>query len=115
MYLDPPYYVKRGHGYVIDAKDLDFHANLLDTCKKAKCMLLISGYENDLYEELLRPKDGWTKSTIETHTRDTSGKDYARTEVLWMNKPFMKAQATGKIPIRLTTKEKRENKINPAR
>ncbi len=115
MYLDPPYYVKRGHGYVIDAKDRDFHANLLDTCKKAKCMLLISGYENDLYEELLRPKDGWTKSTIETHTRDTSGKDYARTEVLWMNKYFMKAQATGKIPIRLTTKEKRENKINPIR
>lgn len=115
MYLDPPYYVKRDHGYVIDAKDRDFHTDLLDACKRAKCMILISGYENDLYEELLSPKNGWSKTKIETHTRDTSGKDYARTEVLWMNAQFMKAQATGNVPIRLTAKEKRENKINPPR
>lgn len=115
MYLDPPYNVKRGQGYVIDAKDCEFHTNLLAACKKAKCMLIISGYENDLYEELLRPKDGWSKSTIETHTRDTSGKDYARTEVLWMNAQFLKAHATGDVPIRLTRKEKRDNKINPPR
>jgi DNA adenine methylase len=115
VYLDPPYFVKRDHAYVIDANDHGFHENLLAICKKVKCMLLISGYENDLYEDLLRPEDGWSKSMIETHTRDTSGRDYARTEVLWMNAQFSKAQSTQKVPIRLTKKEKMENKINPCR
>lgn len=115
VYLDPPYYVKRDHGYVIDANDRGFHAKLLAICKKARCMLLISGYENDLYKEVLTPEDGWSKSTIETHTRDTRGKDYARKEVLWMNAQFSKAKSTQKIPIRLTKKEKKDNKINPCR
>jgi hypothetical protein len=78
-------------------------------------MLLISGYENDLYRAMLRKKDGWTKVEIETHTRDTSGRDYARTEVLWMNGRFVKAKAAGKVPIRLSRKEKAQNKINPPR
>jgi DNA adenine methylase len=115
VYLDPPYYVKRDHGYVIDANDRDFHSNLLSICRKARCMILISGYENDLYEDVLRPEHGWSRYTINTYTRDTSGKNYARTEVLWMNAQFIKAQATGKVPIRLTKKEKSENKINPSR
>lgn len=115
VYLDPPYYVKREHTYVIDANDREFHAELLETCVKAKCMLLISGYENDLYRTMLRKKDGWTKVEIETHTRDTTGKDYARTEVLWMNGRFVKAQAAGKVPIRLSRKERAQNKINPPR
>src|SRR4030042_574320 len=66
VYLDPPYFVKRDHGYVIDANDSGFHADLLAVCKKARCMLLISGYDNDLYEEMLNSKDGWFKSTKET-------------------------------------------------
>jgi len=115
IYLDPPYFVKRDHGYVVDANDLEFHSNLLASCRKARCMILISGYENDLYSQLLRPKDGWSKHTIGTHTRDTSGKDYARTETLWMNKQFLKAQISQKVPIRLSKKEKSNNKINPPR
>ncbi len=115
MYLDPPYFTRRDHGYVIDANDRDFHADLLALCKKAKCMLLISGYDNDLYAEMLKKKDGWSRCTIETHTRDTSGKDYARTEVLWMNYHFKKAQSTGRVPIRLRKEEKKQNKINPPR
>lgn len=115
VYLDPPYFVKRDHGYVIDANEKDFHAELLDICVQAKCMLLISGYENDLYDTKLRPKHGWTKTRIETHTRDTSGMDYEKTEILWQNAPFVKARSTGRIPIRLTSKEKEQNKINPKR
>lgn len=115
MYLDPPYYVKRDHGYVIDANDRDFHVRLLDICKKARCMILISGYANDLYEAALRPKYGWSKRTIETHTRNTSGKDYARTEILWMNAQFLKAKSNNRVPIRLSKKEKYDNKINPSR
>jgi DNA adenine methylase len=115
VYLDPPYFVKRQFEYVIDANNRDFHIKLLTICKKARCMLLISGYNNDLYTETLTPDEGWTKRTIETHTRDTTGKDYSRTEVLWMNKQFSKAQSSGKIPIRLTSKEKKEKKVNPRR
>jgi DNA adenine methylase len=115
VYLDPPYFVKRDHGYAIDANDEEFHIELLEICVKARCMLLISAYETDLYRKMLTKKDGWKKLEIETHTRDTSGKDYAKTEVLWLNGRFVKAQGTGKVPIRLSRKEAAENKVNPAR
>ena len=115
VYLDPPYFVKREHGYAIDANDREFHVELLEICVKAKCMLLVSGYETDLYRTMLKRKDGWKKVEIETHTRDTSGRDYAKTEVLWMNDQFMKARTTGRVPIRLNQKEIAENKINPSR
>lgn len=115
VYLDPPYFTKRDHRYVIDMDDRRFHTELLEICSKARCMLLISGYENDLYDEALRPEDGWNKMTIETHTRDTKGKDYARTEVLWRNRQFLKAQETGRVPVRLSRKEKANKKVNPKR
>lgn len=115
MYLDPPYYTKRDHGYVIDANDRQFHLDLLNECQKAKCMLLISGYRNDLYDEILTSEKGWTNLAIKTHTRDTTGKDYPRIEVLWMNAPFRKAKEDGKVPIRLKKEEKKQNKVNPAR
>lgn len=115
VYLDPPYFVKREHRYVIDAADRGFHEELLGICIRAKCMLLVSGYENKLYSNLLRRSHGWNKVRIETHTRDTKGKDYARTEVLWMNKRFVRAQSSGRVPIRLSQKEKANNKINPTR
>ncbi len=115
VYLDPPYFVRREHGYAIDANDRKFHAELLETCVKAKCMLLVSGYDTDLYRTMLRKKDGWTKIEIETHTRDTRGKDYARTEVLWMNGQYAKAQTTGRVPVRLSQEETAQNKINPPR
>jgi DNA adenine methylase len=115
VYLDPPYYTKRNHGYVMDANDRSFHSDLLGVCRKARCMLLISGYQNDLYDEILTPEEGWTKSTVQTHTRDTTGKDYGRTEIFWVNESYVKAQKTGRVPIRLSKKEKRNNKVNPPR
>ncbi|GAJ24856.1 unnamed protein product, partial [marine sediment metagenome] len=48
-------------------------------------------------------------------TRDTTGKDHTRTEVLWMNRRFVVAQETGRVPIRLTGKEFAEKKLNPER
>jgi DNA adenine methylase len=115
VYLDPPYFVKRDLDYVIDANEREFHEELLELCCKAKCMILLSGYDTPLYREMLRPKDGWKRRVIETHTRDTTGKDYARKEVLWLNKHFVKAAKTGKVPIRLTKEERRQNKVNPVR
>ena len=115
IYLDPPYFVRREHKYAIDANNVEFHSNLLDVCRKARCMILISGYENDLYKKVLTRKSGWVKRKIETHTRGTTGKDFSRTEVLWLNKQFVKAKKTNKVPIRLFANERRENKLNPPR
>jgi DNA adenine methylase len=115
VYLDPPYFVKRDHGYMIDANDQQFHMELLEICQRARCMILLSGYDNKLYRHMLRRKDGWTRTTIKTHTRDTTGNDYARTEVLWKNAQFTKAKKTNRVPIRLSAEERYQNKINPAR
>jgi len=115
MYLDPPYFVKRQYKYVIDAEDESFHKELIEKCLKARCMILLSGYDNPLYRKLLIEKGGWTREAIQTKTRDTSGRDYNRTEVLWKNPLFMKALRSGRVPIRLSAKERKQKKINPRR
>ncbi len=115
VYLDPPYFVKRDHEYVIDANDEEFHRELLTLCCRARCMILLSGYDTPLYNKMLRKSDGWRRMSIKTHTRDTNGKDYVRNEVLWQNKHFVKAAKTGRVPIRLSKAEKRDDKVNPPR
>jgi DNA adenine methylase len=115
VYLDPPYHAKRQHRYAVETGDEAFHKDLLKVCSKAKCMILISGYDSPLYDCWLCPAEGWRKTKIETHTRDTEGKDYARTEVLWSNRHFNEAKASGVVPIRLSNKEKANNKVNPPR
>lgn len=115
IYLDPPYFTKRQHNYVIDANDKPFHEELLNICCESKSMILLSGYANELYDSILTDKTGWGKTFIETHTGDTTGKKYSRTEVLWKNKYYIKAEQSGEIPIVLTAKEKKEKKINPPR
>ena len=115
VYLDPPYFINRKHEYVTDANDQTFHEDLLRLCCKAKCMILLSGYDTTMYNEMLMSHSGWQRSVIETHTKDTTGKHHPRTEVLWQNKYFVKASETGKVPIRLTKAEKAENKVNPER
>jgi len=115
VYLDPPYLMKRDTKYRIDANEQKFHEDLMELCCKAKCMVLISGYDNPLYRSFLTKQSGWEREEIETHTRDTKGKDLSRTEILWKNKPFVKAARTGQLPIRLTRKEKENHKINPER
>ena len=115
VYLDPPYFVKRELEYVIDANDKPFHTELLQLCCESKCMILLSGYDTPLYRKMLLAKNGWRRKVIETHTRDTTGKDYARTEVLWMNRQFVDAAKSGKVPIRLSKVELSDNKLNPIR
>jgi DNA adenine methylase len=115
LYLDPPYFTERHHKYVIEANEREFHADLLRRCKRAACMVLISAYENELYDEMLNADDGWSRCTIDTHTRDTTGRDYVRTEVLWMNAWFSKAARDKRVPIRLKKAESAANKINPPR
>lgn len=115
VYLDPPYFAERTNGYSHEANNEKFHTELLKLSNKAKCMIFISGYENELYDAILTEKKGWQKKTIETNTKDSKGQSHPRTEVVWMNKYFQKAVKENKAPIRLSEKEKKQNKINPER
>jgi len=115
MYLDPPYFVNRSHNYPVDEKDRVFHEELLDLCCRSKAMIIISSYDNGLYRMFLNKKTGWKRKIIKTHTRDTDGKSFERKEVLWMNKNFVKAYKNNRVPIRLSKKEKENNKVNPPR
>ncbi len=115
VYLDPPYLMERDHGYKVDANEREFHEELLKLCCRARCMVLVSGYSNPLYNSFLTKERGWKRVAIKTHTRDTKGKDFSRTEVLWKNRFFVKAASSGRVPIRLSTKEKANYKVNPVR
>lgn len=115
VYLDPPYLMDRDHGYRFDANEKEFHEELLDLCCRAKCMVLVSAYDNPLYNSFLTERRGWERVAIETRTRNTKGKDSTRTEVLWKNQLFVTAASAGRVPIRLNAKEKANYKVNPIR
>jgi hypothetical protein len=78
-------------------------------------MVFISGYENELYSQYLTEKKGWCKETYKTSTKGSKGDMHYRTEVVWMNKHYQKALATGVVPIKLTEKEQKQGKVNPIR
>lgn len=115
IYLDPPYLGERTNGYNKDANDREFHKKLLEFSNQAMCMIFISGYENELYNSILTTQNGWEKKIIETSTKDSKGNAHQRTEVVWMNKHYIKALKEKKIPVELTEKESKEGKVNPVR
>jgi DNA adenine methylase len=115
VYLDPPYFADRTNGYNKDANNEKFHTDLLKLANRSKCMIFISGYDNKLYRKMLSTKKGWSTRRIKTATKGSSGETHDRTEVVWMNKHFRKAQKSNRVPIRLSSKEKKSNKINPTR
>lgn len=115
LYLDPPYLGKRTQGYDFDQNDERFHEELLGLACGAQCMVMISGYDNELYNSMLKPKLGWERIEIATHTQGSNGKRFTRTEILWLNKACIDARNCGRVPINLTEKEKKMGKINPVR
>jgi DNA adenine methylase len=115
IYLDPPYNLHRKQRYAIDIVDESFHSDLLRLCCASESMIFVSGYDSDLYNSVLTSGEGWTKKYIPTTTRDTSGKDYPRTEVLWFNRHFTRALDNNRLPVQLSPKEAKLNKVNPRR
>lgn len=79
IYLDPPYVLSVRSGkqyrYEMDNKG---HEELLGTILKHKGQVLISGYESDLYNEMLH---GWYREVTTCYSQVCSKKK----EVLWMN------------------------------
>lgn len=84
MYLDPPYiHDTRGDTrYDVDMTD-EQHEEFINICCEAKCKMLISGYDNPLYDKLL--KNGFVKVDFGVNTVDGTGKPKKKTETLWKN------------------------------
>jgi DNA adenine methylase len=81
IYCDPPYVLgtRTGKQYKHEMTDKDHHV-LLETLLNHKGPVILSGYDNDLYNEALK---GWSKDCINSNTEYYNGA--GRTEVLWMN------------------------------
>ncbi len=115
VYFDPPYLANRTRGYDHDEDSEEFHERLLKAAMRAKCMVLLSGYENDLYDDNLTRSRGWHKRRMKTTTRGHNGKDSKREEIIWFNEQYYNALRCGRIPVRLSAKESRYQKVNPKR
>jgi len=115
VYFDPPYLANRQRGYDHDQCSEEYHERLLNTVIKAKCMVFLSGYENDLYNDYLTRANGWRKRKIKTATRGHNGKDSEREEIVWYNERYSDALKSRRIPVHLSAKEKKNKKVNPER
>lgn len=65
LYIDPPY-IKSTRSTDEDVYEHEYtdedHANLIEKLKTIKASVILSGYENELYNELL--KFGWSKENL---------------------------------------------------
>lgn len=82
IYADPPYMrgTRSAHGNVYRHEMTDWdHEEMLAALKNHTGPVLISGYENELYRDMLT---GWSHLTLGARTELGS----ARTETLWINR-----------------------------
>lgn len=79
MYLDPPYVLstRTRKQYRHEMTDEE-HEALLAEVVESKAMIMISGYDNDLYNKYL---SGWNKAQIPARAQNS----LPRVETLWMN------------------------------
>lgn len=86
IYCDPPYMLKTRHGkqYRCEMDDND-HEILLRLLLQHKGPVLISGYDTELYQDML---GGWKRYVNTTYSQVCSKKQ----EVLWMNFEHMGRQ-----------------------
>ena len=79
IYCDPPYLsgTRKGYLYKHEMTD-DEHVELLEVLVKHPGRILLSGYDNELYNNILK---GWNKVYKDT----TAECGLRRTETLWMN------------------------------
>lgn len=80
IYLDPPYMPETRHGkqYAHEMLRRESHEEMLIAALEHKGPVLISGYETDLYNDLLK---GWHKEDHLAYSQVHSRKH----EILWMN------------------------------
>ena len=83
VYSDPPYLFhtrkQKDRLYKFEYTFLQ-HVELLDILLTLPCPVMVSGYQSEIYDDILT---GWRKETIQTVTRGGT----LATEVIWMNYP----------------------------
>lgn len=79
IYCDPPYLrsLRKKNMYAVEMDD-DAHIELINILKTSKSKIILSGYDNELYNKELY---GWYTDQIET----TAQMGLHRVEKLWMN------------------------------
>lgn len=87
IYADPPYVLgtRCGEQYANEMTDRD-HVELLEALKEHKGPVLLSGYDSELYNDLLH---GWNRERINTRAQTAA----PREEVLWMNFDYLKQES----------------------
>ena len=92
-YLDPPYvHITRDDG-ATDAYEYEFsnedHTNLCWECSDLKGMVILSGYQNEIYNSILVEELGWEYKEVEVTCQSSfvPGQKVKpkRTEVLWLS------------------------------
>lgn len=79
IYLDPPYLPElRKKNMYLHEFGLEQHKELLKIVKRSNSLIILSGYDNELYNEELK---GWSTAQIETLAQ----MGLKRTEKLWFN------------------------------
>ena len=80
IYADPPYVLstRKGRQYIVDMTEDAQHTELLDALKAHPGPVILSGYDNDLYDRHLQ---GWMK----LHKRSQAEGGRARVETVWLN------------------------------
>lgn len=88
IYADPPYVISTRYGkqYRHEMTDHD-HEELLYTLREHRGPAFVSGYDNPLYNEILKD---WHREEILTTTQSNT----RRHEVLWMNGEYKPMQGT---------------------
>lgn len=87
MYLDPPYVPasRQGTGeYGSREMTRDDHRDLLDVVTAADADIAISGYQSEVYDDVLVDANGWQKTTRDVVANAGDGRG-DRVEVLWTN------------------------------
>lgn len=79
IYCDSPYLLgtRRGKQYKCEFSD-EQHLRLLELLKQHRGLVMLSGYESDLYNASL---SGWHKESITNRTQSGQKKE----DILWMN------------------------------
>lgn len=79
IYADHPYLLTTRYGkqYNYEFSETD-HEDLLALCVQHKGKVMISGYDNDMYNEILK---GWNKQSFQTRNQLTA----KRQETIWYN------------------------------
>lgn len=91
IYADPPYMLETRHGKQYRCEmDRQQHENLLEVLKAHKGPVILSGYETELYNDVLR---NWIRYYRTSYSQTASRK----TEVLYMNfQPDLCSKCEGK-------------------